>query len=104
MLPHVSQTSAIIVPIPTEGIMDPVRIVGSVRCRSKPSVIVQILWYRFRLKVSSSYPEKLPIETRQSSHGHFERPAEHAGVHQLFDLLDFRIHSIKIRIEAEPSV
>jgi len=49
MLAHVAQTASIIIPVPAERLVDPMRMVWLKRCRPEPEVIIQSrrdwLWY-----------------------------------------------------------
>ncbi|MPN42473.1 hypothetical protein SDC9_190030 [bioreactor metagenome] len=84
MLSHISQSSAIVIPVSAEGAMYPVCVVWLVRCRPQPHVIIQLFGDGLWFQVSLTHPEEFPVEPGVLADGHLQWPAQHAAVDQFF--------------------
>ena len=60
---EVAEATTIVIPVTTEGLVSTVLVVGLVRCRAQPQIVIQILWDRLLNKILLTYPEELPAET-----------------------------------------
>src|SRR5579863_10319713 len=104
MLTHIAQTTAVIVPISTEGLMYPVRMIRFVWRRTEPGFIIQFWWNLHHRQVGFAYPVKFPVEAGMPANGHRQRPAQQSAFHQFLDRLYGGTHPIKIISEAEPGI
>src|SRR5690606_7707354 len=62
MLAHVTQTSAVVIPITTEGAMYPMSVVRSVWSGPQPTVIIQFCGDWLWLKIRTAHPEEFPVK------------------------------------------
>ena len=56
MLAHVAEAAAVVVPVAAEGGVDAVRVVGLVRGRAEPHVVIELGRHRLRLQVGLAAP------------------------------------------------
>ena len=74
VLTHIAQATAIIIPVTTESLMHTVRVIGFIRSRAEPHIIIQLRRNRLRLQVFLSYPIELPVETCMLADRDLQRP------------------------------
>ena len=104
VLPHVAQTTGIIVPIAAERLMRAMYVVRLVRRRSQPHIVVQLCRYLLRLQILLAYPVEFPVEARMLRDGHLQRPTQQSALYQLLQRFHRRAQSVELIREAEPRV
>jgi len=75
MLAHIPEPAAIIIPIATEVPMHAMRMVGFIRCRPQPQIIIEILRDRLRGCIDKSGPAELQGESLALANNRAERTA-----------------------------
>ena len=80
VLPHVAETSFVVVPVPTEALMDPVGVVRFEGRRAQPHVVVELRGYRLRRQIRSTSPQ-LGLEAAVPPRD--ERLAQQAAHHHM---------------------
>ena len=63
MLPHVSQSARIVIPVSAERPVNSMRIVGFVGSRTEPHVVVELGGDLHLFELGLPHPEELPVET-----------------------------------------
>ena len=104
VLAHVRQAASVVVPVTAERAVDTVFVVGLVRRRAEPHVVIQFGRNGLRREVLLPHPEEFPGEARGSRDGHLEGPSQQSAVDQLLQRLDRRAQSVEGVLETEPRV
>src|SRR5690606_39980690 len=104
MLAHISQTSPVIIPVPSEVGVYTFLIVGFEWSRSQPHFIVEYIRHRLRLQVGLTAPVKFPVETSSSTDGCLQRPTQGPVFDEFFDWFDGHSHAVKVGRKPEPGI
>ena len=78
MLPHITQSAAVIIPVSPESTMHPMGMIGLEWCGPQPAVIVQPLRNRLCCEVGPAHPVELPVEAGMLTNGNGQGPTQQA--------------------------
>ena len=104
MLAHVSQAAGLIVPVPAEGRMHPVRMIGLVRGGAQPQVVVQFGRNGLGGEVGAAGPVELPGKTRRARNADRQGPAQQTAGNQFLEGFHRGTQAVERVFEAEPGV
>ena len=84
--------------------MNAMRMIGFIRGRAQPQVIIQFGRDRLRGQVFAACPEEFPGKARGAGDAHRQGPPQQAAVHQFLEGLYRGTQPIECILETEPGV